>query len=83
MRGSISNDGFSEALSQEEEDRPQAALCVNRLEAGGGWGGGGVGSATWYGIHSKAYSQKYDTIGASVISQKWPPGTSPAAILQK
>lgn len=31
MRGSISNDGFSEALSQEEEDRPQAVLCINRL----------------------------------------------------
>lgn len=51
MRGSISNDGFSEALSQEEEDRPQAVLCINRL------GGGSVLQGIRY-ILSKAYSQR-------------------------
>lgn len=35
MRGSISNDGFSEALRQEEDDRPQAGLCINSLVGGG------------------------------------------------
>lgn len=39
MRGSISNDGFSEALSQEEEDGPQATLPINRLEVAGMVGG--------------------------------------------
>lgn len=45
MRGSISNDGFSEALSQEEEDRPQAMLPINRLEVG-------AISMTWYLPHT-------------------------------
>lgn len=36
MRGSISNDGFSEAFTQEEEDRPQAGLCTTGSRGGGG-----------------------------------------------
>lgn len=39
MRGSISNDGFSEAFTQEEEAGRQAGLCTT-----GFWGGGVVGA---------------------------------------
>lgn len=35
MRGSINNDGFSEAFTQEEEDRPQAGLCTTGSRGGG------------------------------------------------
>lgn len=38
MRGSISNDGFSEAFTQEEEARRQAGLCTT-----GFWGAGWLG----------------------------------------
>lgn len=37
MRGSISNDGFSEAFTHKEEDRPQAGLCTAGSRGGGGW----------------------------------------------
>lgn len=48
MRGSISNDGVSEAFTQEEEDRPQAGLCTTGSR-------GGVWLEHWCLLHLKSF----------------------------
>lgn len=47
MRGSISNDGFSEAFTQEEEDRPQAGQVLGV--------GGELVAISWYLLHLTSF----------------------------